>query len=164
MTHALRQATNYHRWLFEQICPYVGRKVLEVGAGSGNMTAHLAALAPVTALDVSATAIAFLRTRLAGVPNVSTLVADIGDEGAVQRLAGLGFDTIVTSNVLEHIADDARAIAHAHAVLAPRSGVALVIVPAMPSIYGTLDEAAGHVRRYGRRDLVAKFAAAGFRV
>src|SRR5437899_348514 len=34
-------APRYNRWMFERLRPWVGRRVLEVGAGIGNMSAFL---------------------------------------------------------------------------------------------------------------------------
>ena len=34
-------APRYNRWMFERLRPWVGRRVLEIGAGIGNMSAFL---------------------------------------------------------------------------------------------------------------------------
>ena len=46
--------------------------------------------------------------------------------------------------------------------LAPGGNI-VVFVPALPSLYGTMDEVSGHHRRYRRAELSAVFAAAGWR-
>ena len=36
-------APNYNTWMYQVIAPYVGRRVLEVGSGIGNMSAQMLA-------------------------------------------------------------------------------------------------------------------------
>jgi len=65
----------------------------------------------------------------------------------VEQLRDYKFDTTILLNVLEHIPDDARALACIHRLLAP-GGRLLLLVPAERYLYGTLDRALGHYRRY----------------
>ena len=55
----------------------------------------------------------------------------------------------INAFMLEHIPDDARALACIHRLLAP-GGRLLLLVPAERYLYGTLDRALGHYRRYQR--------------
>ena len=50
-----------------------------------------------------------------------------------------------------------------HDLLAPR-GRLILLVPSLRALYGSLDEALGHFRRYVPRELAAKLSEAGFRV
>src|SRR5206468_3056609 len=78
-------APRYNRWMFDRLRPWVGRRVLEIGAGIGNMSAFLV------------------------------------DRGRV-----------------------------------------VLLVPSLRALYGTLDEALGHFRRYVPDELSDKLGAAGF--
>jgi hypothetical protein len=69
-------------------------------------------------------------------------------------------DSIVLVNVLEHIAEDQAFLDDAHAALTP--GTLLLLVPALPRIYGSLDQAFGHYRRYTKTALASKLHVAGF--
>lgn len=61
-------------------------------------------------------------------------------------------DVIVMHDVLEHIEDEAGAVAHLRRL--SRNGAVLVIsVPALPALFGYHDEQLGHFRRYTRRSL-----------
>jgi hypothetical protein len=62
--------------------------------------------------------------------------------------------------IFEHIADDAGALRRMRELLVP-GGRVVVLVPAAPWAYGSMDAAMGHVRRYNRRALVARFRDAG---
>ena len=66
-------------------------------------------------------------------------------------------------NVLEHIPDEAAALANIRSALEP-GGRAIVLVPQDPRLYGSLDEVLGHVRRYTRASLAQALARAGFQV
>ena len=71
------------------------------------------------------------------------------------------FDTVVYVNVLEHIADDLDELRTARRLLAPGGQLAL-FVPAMPSLYGSLDYKSGHYRRYTHDQLASLLDRAGY--
>jgi SAM-dependent methyltransferase len=74
-----------------------------------------------------------------------------------------GFDTVVCLNVVEHVDDDQAALENIRRVLSP-GGKAIVLVPQGPGLFGTLDEALGHKRRYTDASLRALADDAGFEV
>jgi SAM-dependent methyltransferase len=93
-----------------------GLRVLDLGCGSGYGAARLGAVAAsVTAVDVSADAVAFARSAYQR-PNLAfeTIAAD-------QRLpfADHSFDAIVSFQVIEHVGDDDAYLAEARRVLVP---------------------------------------------
>jgi SAM-dependent methyltransferase len=102
-----------------------------------------------------------LRNTFSNDAHVRVCKFDLG--GDVPAELGSGFDSIVCLNVLEHVEDDARALRHLHDLLAP-NGRLVLIVPALQSLYGEIDRAIGHYRRYERADLVEKLRAAGFSI
>jgi SAM-dependent methyltransferase len=140
--------------LFLSVAP--GPEVLDAGAGQGTMSIRLERLGfEVTSTDVSDTAVALLRERLAG---------DV-EQASVTDLpfADASFDGAVLGEVLEHVEDDVGALAEIARVLRPGSSLALS-VPANPKLFGPSDEWAGHVRRYTRPALLEACAAAGLTV
>ena len=163
MTRALMHASRYHAWMFSQVEDFVGARVLEVGAGSGNLTQLLPSMVRVTALDESRSALDVAVSR-AGSRRLDTVVADIADPAAAEMLAGRDFDTILYSNVLEHIEDEFMAAANMHMILEPSSGHLLLIVPAHAHLFGSLDRAAGHFRRYSKSSLTALLRNVGFEI
>ena len=64
---------------------------------------------------------------------------------------------------LEHIEDDRGALARFAGLLKP-GGRLVLVVPAYQALFNPLDANDGHFRRYGRADLNAKLANAGFKV
>ncbi len=154
----LAAAPNYNRWMFDRLRPWVGHRVLEIGSGIGNLSAFLLDRERLVLTDTASDYLDRLRARFAGRPNVGIARLYLPDDHA--DLAGERFDTIICLNVLEHVEDDHTSLVVMRRLLVP-GGRLVLLVPALRALYGTLDAALGHHRRYGRRDLVTKFAAAG---
>lgn len=72
------------------------------------------------------------------------------------------FDVVVALDVLEHT-EDQSATAEIVRVLKP-GGIVIVTVPALPWLWSTRDERAGHRRRYSRRGLVRLLQTHGLQV
>lgn len=71
--------------------------------------------------------------------------------------------SVLCSNVLEHLPDDALALRNMRQVLGP-GGRLILVVPQGPSLYCSLDEAIGHCRRYERVGLQALLEQNGYAV
>jgi SAM-dependent methyltransferase len=155
----LEEADNYADWIYRLIRPYLGEHVLEIGAGHGELTERLRRDAKVTATDLSKRCVDELALRFAGCPEVEVLQADVAALGAEDRK----FDSVVLINVLEHIDDDADALAELRKVLKP-GGRLCVFVPAFEGLYSDFDRRIGHRRRYRRSRLVSTFDRAGLGV
>jgi SAM-dependent methyltransferase len=72
-------------------------------------------------------------------------------------------DTVVCLNVLEHVEDDLQGLRNIHGALTP-GGRAIILVPQDQKLYGPLDAALGHFRRYSKEELRGRMEQAGFRV
>ncbi len=146
---AIESADNYTRWVLEGFRPYFGRRFLEVGLGHGGYRRFLPAQSDYLGLDIDPDCVAQAARRH---PGDRFLVADVTDPLLPGRLAGEAPDTILCVNVLEHIEEDASAVANLLRLLSP-GGHLLIFVPAFPALYSDLDRMAGHVRRYTRSDI-----------
>jgi SAM-dependent methyltransferase len=153
-------ARNYRGWMYRRLAPYIGQRVLEIGAGIGNFTKLLLDRELVVATDNYPPCIEYLNQhlgdRLKAPPALFDASGDIGS-----GLSEYEFDTIVCLNVLEHIEDDLRALEQMYELLMPR-GRLVLLVPAFQFLYGSVDKALGHYRRYTRRDLLPTMQRAGF--
>ena len=138
-------APRYNRWMFDRLRPWVGRRVLEIGAGIGNMSAFLVDRERVVRTDTERYYLDRLRQRFAGRPHVS--VAELRLPAVSSGLGAERLDTVVCLNVLEHIEDDRASLRAMHDLLQP-GGRLVLLVPSLRALYGTLDEALGHFRRY----------------
>jgi SAM-dependent methyltransferase len=118
-----------------------------VGAGIGTITRELeAGVELLIALEVDRFFVDRLRNKFRGKPHVRPYLSDVA-LADWEALKAEQLDTIVLSNVLEHIPDDAAAVRRFRQILAP-GGRVLVLVPALPQLFGAIDEAVGHYRRY----------------
>jgi 2-polyprenyl-3-methyl-5-hydroxy-6-metoxy-1,4-benzoquinol methylase len=162
--YLLAGADNYNAWLFDAIKPYIGRRVLEVGAGIGTFTSYLLDREHVTAADLDEACLGELSRRFSGVGNVEVMRMDVAAIGAEQMemLSRRMFDTVVSMNVLEHIEDDRLALKNLRSLVS--AGHLLLVVPALPVLYGVEDREVGHYRRYAKKELIDKLSGAGWRV
>jgi glycosyltransferase involved in cell wall biosynthesis len=160
---SLAGTKRFNKWMADTIRPFLGMRVLELGAGIGNMTQHLLRARKLyMATDLDEEHLARLRVRFQGRPNFSSRKCDLLSGGDFETLRG-SFDTVVCLNVLEHVNDDRRGLDNIRSAL-ERGGRAIVLVPQDQSVYGTLDKVLGHYRRYSALELQARMEAAGFRV
>lgn len=145
-------ATVWKTYVRHQVRPYLGREVLEVGAGNGGTTRVLTEAGAVRWVCVEPDA------ALAG--RIARSIAE-GElpgfcEVSIATTADLepvpSFDTILYMDVIEHIEDDRAELARAAALLRP-GGHLVVLVPAHQWLYTPFDRAIGHFRRYDRRRL-----------
>jgi len=157
----LAKLDRYNHWVYERISHALGRRVLEVGSGTGNITQFLCAGGrEVTATDVVPSYRNELERLFNDKPNVRVEKFDLTAE-APDAFVADPFDSVVCLNVLEHIEDDLFALAQMRDSLAPGGKLAL-LVPAHRILYGEFDRAVGHFRRYERRELAGKLEKTGF--
>jgi SAM-dependent methyltransferase len=160
-------ARNYHRWILDLFAPHLGRRVVEVGAGTGSFSELLLARAPesLTLVEPSREMHRLLVARVGRLPTAARVrIHNDTFARVARRLAEEERpDSVIYVNVLEHIADDEAELRLVSDVLAP-GGRAFVFVPALQWLYGSFDRQVGHRRRYTRRGLEAKCGRAGFRV
>jgi SAM-dependent methyltransferase len=154
-------ASNYYRMILDRFSRFLRGRIVEVGAGIGTFSVHLVAASgggEVMLIEPDRGNAERLRARFRGHPAVRV------SHGTLQSAReSAGADSIVLVNVLEHIEDDGELLSTAHERLAP-GGRLLLFVPALPRLFGSLDRAFGHFRRYTAADLRAKLEAAGFTV
>ena len=145
----------------DTIRPFVGDRVLEIGSGIGNLTRALVqGRSRYTATDLSGEYLARLSSRFSQRPNLETRKLDLTEPADFAPIEGQ-MDTVICLNVLEHIEDDALGLRNIFSALAP-GGRAIVLVPEGQSVFGTIDIALGHFRRYSEAELKSKMEATGF--
>jgi len=156
----MRRLRRYNEWVWGMMAPHVGDRVLEVGCGVGSFTLFMRTREHLLATDHNERYLAYVRRNFRGAANIEVSKVDWENPDREDLLAHR-FDTIVCLNVLEHIERDEEALA-TFAGLLPAGGRLILQVPALPSIYGEIDRAIGHHRRYERSDLEAKLRRQGF--
>jgi SAM-dependent methyltransferase len=140
-------ASNWKSYFSRVLAPFIGARVLEVGAGIGSNIPYLrtSAVREWTSLEPD--------------PNLARRIVDRTDAGELPRalhvVAGTienidahrRYDTILYIDALEHIRDDGDELARAANLLAP-GGNLVVLAPAHQFLFSPFDGAIGHWRRY----------------
>jgi glycosyltransferase involved in cell wall biosynthesis len=157
----LNRAPRFTRWMADVVGPYVGDRVLEIGAGTGNMSVHLMPRSTYWATDVNPFYLDYLTTLRATRPYMRVAHTNAMERDTFPR--GQSFDTVVCLNVIEHVQDDVQALRNVWEAL-DEGGRAVILVPYGPGLYGSLDEVLGHFRRYTQEQLVGVAEQAGFHV
>jgi SAM-dependent methyltransferase len=157
----LRTARRLCDWMYEQWLPFVGGEVAEVGAGIGTFSERLLAHPGVTRLllvEPERACAEVLAHTFANDSRVTIARETLPDSPALRARAG-HIDFLLCQNVLEHIAEEGPAVRAMAEVLRPGGRLGL-LVPAHPRLYGNLDRAYGHHRRYTRERLCGVVAEA----
>lgn len=161
---AMSFAVNYHKWIFEEFRPFLGKKLVEVGAGTGSFSEmliqeepeNLALVEPSKMFEYLEQNISQFKTST-DIHFYNSIFSEIAEQLTEKP------DTIIYVNVLEHIEDDAGELRKVYETLSP-GGHCLIFVPAFMSLYGAFDEKVGHFRRYTKNELEAKAKVVGFNI
>lgn len=165
MSGALPEAMNYHRYVYNTLRRHLGRRVWEIGAGYGQYTAMLLADArAVLATDIDSEMLSKLQEgKLTFRAQLTVAPVNLLVEQTIIDCASWAPDSVLCLNVLEHIAEDLRAVRWLFRHLPPGCS-AVFLTPALPLLYGFMDAEAGHIRRYTRQSLTQVFTEAGWTV
>ena len=156
---SMELATSFSAWLMKKISPYLQGCVVEVGAGIGNNVRAMSGADRVVATEPDPEYLGYLRNMFAGRRRIDVVEWDV-NQAAPAELLGAA-DSVLCSNVLEHIEEEHAVLENMNAVLR-QGGRLVLVVPASPALHGTVDEALGHVRRYTPESLRKALADAGF--
>jgi SAM-dependent methyltransferase len=152
----------FDTWLINEFQPFLGQRILEIGCGLGNLTRHFVQRELLVGIDLSEESIAEVSRQFSNDLNVHLVPGDITDH-RILALAEHRFDTAVSLNVFEHIENDEVAVRHTFQLLEP-GGTLILVVPAHRWLYGSMDSAIGHYRRYTKKGLCDLLENAGFQV
>ena len=148
----MQLAPNYNNWLYSIVKPHLGKRVIEVGAGIGNMTRFLLRDAEfVLAIEPNHACNLELQKLEHSPQQFETFEWTIEDS-IEDYIRNLECDTVLCMNVIEHIHDDHQVMEKFKMYL-PNGGRVILLVPAVPLAYGPIDKAVGHFRRYSKKSL-----------
>jgi SAM-dependent methyltransferase len=156
-------ASAYNDWIARQARAYLGRRILDAGCGSGNITRLLVDRDLVVAVDAWPAFVDIVGSSFAGVPNLRCHQFDLADAALIDALREYRLDSAMCVNVLEHVEEDRTALGNLAAVLPP-GGRLFLLVPAFPVLYGKMDEADHHFRRYTKASLRGTVAGLPFAI
>ena len=149
----------YLRYQHELLAPHVGRSLLEVGAGTGEVAALFTGLDRLIVTDLDPEAVKHMAQRFAGRPEVEARVLDLDDQDSLDEPV----DSVLAVNVLEHIEDDVTALRELAKLTVPGGNI-LLWVPGYQQLYGDFDARVGHYRRYTPSTLASVCEQAGLTV
>ncbi len=158
----MRKLHRYNQWIFSKFHPFLGRRVLEVGSGIGNITKYLLDRDFVIATDVELMYLTLLKNTFGQYKKFMIENFDISSSD-VERYRSYHIDSVICFNVLEHIEKDEKALKNIFDIL-ESGGRLLLFVPSHRWLYGSLDQHLGHHRRYGKEELKKKLENMGFQV
>ena len=162
MSPAMADMRAYPRYLFEKVSSQLGSRVWEIGVGHGQYTRWLLqAGKSVLATDIDEDCVDSVAQQFRENPAVISAKVDLTDRGSIYSQQSFQADSILCFNVLEHIENDVSALQWLRESVVPHARLAL-IVPAHPSLFGRMDQEAGHFRRYTRGSLSAALSSAGW--
>jgi len=145
------------RWeVVSRLLPPGRLDVLEMGCGQGGFGARLAQRYRYVGVEPDAVSCTIARARVAAAGGGGEVRQ--GDESVVA--ADELFDLVVAFEVIEHIEDDASALAAWASHLRP-GGWLLLSTPAWQKRFGPADEMVGHFRRYDPPVLRSRLAGVG---
>jgi len=129
--------------------------ILDAGCGTGGTMKALASLGQIHGADIAPIALQYSRKR--GFHNLTCC--------RTEHLAyrDCSVDAVTSCDVLEHIRDDRHALREIFRVLRP-GGILVATLPAHPFLWSEHDRALAHVRRYTRREIIAKLQDTGYRI
>jgi SAM-dependent methyltransferase len=154
------EAAAYFDWIAKLFGQALTGDVLDHGAGTGILSERLRSqAAQVLALEPEPVLFEALCARFAAAPNVTPICGTI--ETYLEGYGAGRLDAVVSSNVLEHLPDDVACLRLLREALRP-GGALAVYVPARRELFGSLDRAVGHQRRYTRTLLRQRLEEAGF--
>lgn len=156
---SMSQALWYNRWTLKKFIPFVHGNILEVGCGIGNFTPFLSQYGKLWAIDIDRDGLK--RTKKISSPSIRVGFGDI--QKGKYFFGKRSFDSIVCLNVLEHIEHDALALTHLYSLLSS-GGYLILLVPIYPVLYGSVDLAIDHFRRYVPKKIIQTLIRVHFRI
>lgn len=144
------QAHTWRSYWASKVRPFLGSRILEVGAGIGSVTRLLYEPSKAwTALEPDPTLASRIDLTFSASHQIDVKV------GSLQTFEpDAEFDSILYVDVLEHIEKDRDELRMAYDVLA-EGGFLIVLAPAHQWLFTPFDSSIGHYRRYSRKSIRA---------
>ena len=138
---------NYTRWQADLIVPFLGKRVLEVGAGAGRFTRLLTQQKNYECYVAMEPSTYFFPKLKRCCPGLQALNCTIEELDVAWHGT---FDTVILIHVLEHIEDDEKFL-KALDLFLKSGGKIINMVPAFNWLKSQLDVNIGHFRRYDKK-------------
>lgn len=150
--NAIAQADKFNNWMYSQMSPFIGGKILEIGSGIGNISSFLVKEFPEAELsDVRDQYTDKLKRQF---PNQRVHTIDLVSDDFENKYSDLqsSFDFVFALNVVEHIQNDKLALLNLSKLVKP-GGRIFILVPAYQWLFNSFDVSLEHFRRYTKSSL-----------
>jgi len=140
------------KYQFDLFRPFIGNRILEIGAGTGRITLMVlqrCGFDNLTVIEPSDHFFGILQKRFYSRPDMTIIKAEASD--LLQKYTHY-FDSVFSVHVMEHIEDDKKFIGDCLKLL-KRGGYLIVLVPALQFLYSNFDKNIGHYRRYNKKTI-----------
>ena len=134
---------NYYAWIARRFVDHVSGTVLELGSGAGFVLRN------------------YIDRVEKSYPPGKVRAVKVDLRGDWHEIADVRADCAIALDVMEHFQDDVEFVRKVKARLKP-GGKAILKVPAQSNLYGEMDKASGHFRRYDEDSLRALMEREGF--
>jgi SAM-dependent methyltransferase len=157
----LSGAHQYQRWVSDSVTPFLGNRILEIGAGIGNMSKWLPMRERLILSEgepaLAASLHAVVKEVFGDNERAQVSIVDVTQDW-YSALVHENLDTVISFNVLEHVEDDKKVIGKLLELLrqskAPGLKRLVSFVPAHQWAFGTIDQSYGHYRRYSKKSFL----------
>jgi glycosyltransferase involved in cell wall biosynthesis len=158
----LERTRRFNLWLGRTLRPFLGNRVLEIGAGVATLTSQFIPRDVYVTSDTSAPFLHYLKSYSFGKPYLRVLEANPEKASDFQGLEG-GFDTAIAINMLEHAADEKQALHNIWETLEP-GGRLILVAPLHPVLHGSLDRFLERRKRYTMEEVGQLLKDSGYEV
>ena len=150
LNHVLKYfdlAKNYRSYQLDLIKDYIGKKILEVGPGNGEIIENFNdENHEITLIDNDIEMCKVLNEKFKNNKNIKILNSDI-------KSVNEKYDSILYMDVVEHIEKDIEELDRASNLLS-RTGKLIIVVPAFNFLFSDFDKDVGHYRRYYKKNFL----------
>ncbi len=155
-------APKYHAWVLSYFKKFLGKRVAEIGAGTGSFS-ELLLTEPLMELTVVEPSKSMYKILQKNTSNDSRVISHNEFFPNISNQYDKYFDSMIYVNVLEHIEYDTKELSYAYNSLR-EGGSVCIFVPALSWLYSDFDASIDHYRRYHKKDLAKILEGAGFEV
>ena len=159
----LRKLDPLNKRIAKKVIPHLPKsgEICEIGSGIGNISQYLVNnhKTKVHLTDINDTYIMNLKQRFKNHPNVNVKNWDISKNQYTKE----SLDFVTSSNVLEHVENDSKALKNIYNSLKP-GGKMFILVPAYQWLYCDIDKHLEHYRRYTKKSLSKLLEETGFKI
>jgi len=157
-------ARNYTQWVGQMVRSRCGERILELGAGDGNVSRFLPQREKLVVADDNPRHVMVLQNQFDGNQTVDVVHLDVTFPDAVSKFSQNNqFDTIVYLDQLAKSEDERAILENIRHLMTP-DGKLILTVPLGKWLFGSVDQSVGRVKRYCKREILALLEQSGYRI